>query len=164
MVEPMGAARRLAGQNGNLLEGQSAPDLGDEDLALFKGESLQGRRDGGAIQTGSLGRDEPRRLAQGSLSLMVSSPNLSTAGAECTVTDDAIQPRERRLWGRFLDGELDERFLDNIFWRGAPLPRVQHQRRRVSVHQTSQLLRSHYITYPAQRKASQKIYTELAAS
>ena len=59
------------------------------------------------------------------------------------IADDAIKPGHRMFRGLGLRGQLEERFLDDIFGYGTPLPRVQHQRRRVCVNQTAQQFRSH---------------------
>jgi len=50
-------------------------------------------------------------------------------------------PQRRRLP---LSSQLDKRLLHDILGRGAPLPRVQNQRRPLHVHQTRELMPAHH--------------------
>src|SRR5262249_13101796 len=82
-----------------------------------------------------LGGSEPSRRAAGSEGFMAL-PALTRAGcADGPVAHHTIEPGQRVLGQSSLRDQFQESILNDILWRSTPLARVQHQRRRVLVHQ-----------------------------
>ena len=117
--------------------------MGYDDFPLDQRQRRQ--RGGGrlSIERGMVGGDKPGRSLGGGTGLVTLTALGGSPRTNGPVADDAIEPCHRMFRRLGLRGELQKRFLDDIFRDGTPLPRVQHQRRRVCVDQTAQEFRSH---------------------
>src|SRR5262249_23150861 len=90
------------------------------------------------------GRGRPGRgRGGGGRGLVVPAAAVGPAGADRGVAHHPVQPRDRVARRRLLH-EFEERLLHHVLGRGAPLPRVQHQRRGVGVHQPPEKFGSHH--------------------
>src|SRR5882762_7813981 len=105
----MSATRRATHELGNLLEGQSAPQVSDDHLALFRGQLLQRRRRRSDVQrrVALALRREPTGLAAGCVFLVALTPLGRAGGAEGAIADNAVKPGHRMGRWRVFPTEFD---------------------------------------------------------
>jgi hypothetical protein len=108
--------------------------MGHDDLALLGHESFEGGHGGFGIEAVHFGLDEPSDRP-GGRRLAASPPPGDLGGVEGAIANHAVEPGDNILRRPPLTDELQERVLDGVLGRVAPLPRVQHQRCRMGVHQ-----------------------------
>src|SRR5207302_9545422 len=109
--------------------------VGDDYFTLFERQRLQGFSSSDRVEFGTVARSEPlRRSRRGDR--FVPEPAARRAGStQGGIADNAVQPGNRIVGSGLLSSELEEGFLNDVLGRTAPLPRVQHKRRRVLIHQ-----------------------------
>jgi hypothetical protein len=108
--------------------------MGHDDLALLGHESFEGGHGGFGIEAAHFGLDEPSDQP-GGRRLAASPPPGDLGGLECAIANQAVEPGDNILRRPPLADELQERVLDGVLGRVAFLPRVQHQRCGMGVHQ-----------------------------
>lgn len=141
----MSRASRTSHQQGDGLERQAAPQVRDDDFALFKRKVSQRRGSSFGIEGRSLGGVKPRGRPDGGGGFMMPSPASRSCGADGAVANHPVEPGQGVVrWPR-QGRQLDEGFLNDVFRRGAPLTCVQHQCRRMPVHQLTEKFRSHHL-------------------
>src|SRR5262249_11162003 len=114
VVVTVGSACRQPGQGTNLLEGESAPEPGDQHFPLFQGQRPQGSRGRLGVKAVALGGDEPGGGGGGGAGLMVPPTALGSQGTEGRIANHSVEPGHDLVWERTLGGELDECFLDDV--------------------------------------------------
>jgi hypothetical protein len=158
----MRRARRAASNLGDLLKRQTAPKVGDDNLALVEGQGPQGSGGGVGVKATQVTVFQPRGSAASGDGLVMPPAPLCSGGREGAVADYPIQPGHG-TWRRLAPGgQLHESFLDHVFGRKAPLARVQHQRRGVLVEQSSQEVRAHHLDNAGRGVSSQECRATLS--
>src|SRR5262249_59129471 len=86
----------------------------------------------------------PERSLGRGLSFVCLPPPFGPRLTDRPVAHRPVEPCHRMHRRLGLLGQLDERFLDHILGRAAPLPRIKHQRGQVPVNQVAQMVRVHH--------------------
>ena len=110
------------------------------------------------VEARAFGRDEPR--ASSRLGLVQATTAVGAGRADHGAADCREQPADGVLRCDPASGELDERFLHDIFRRTRPLPRVQDESRGVVVDQPAEILGGHHGLTPVGKSHFTK--TEIA--
>jgi hypothetical protein len=67
-----------------------------------------------------------------------------TSSTDCAVAHHTIKPGDEAIGGLLLSDQLEQRFLDDILGRCAPLARIQHQCRCVLIDQPPEEFWTHH--------------------
>ena len=84
----MGGARRNAGQPANLIESQTAPEMGDDDFPFIKWKDLQSGGRFPPVDGGAFRRREPMRSTGRGDRFMPMTPTVSAGGARRRIAHD----------------------------------------------------------------------------
>ena len=119
--------------------------MSDDHLPLLHRQGLQCTAGRVGVDLGGLAGTKPRRRSCGGPALMSPPPLGGTAGINGGIAYDAVQPGNQPIRRLPLRDELQEGFLDDVLRRGAPLPRIKHQRRGVLIDQPAKNFRAHHL-------------------
>ncbi len=136
-------------------EGQAAPEMGDDDFALFQRQRMKfGRCQFGVGRIGPGDERialEPTLQAGGGPRFMAAPTPGGFRGIDGPVAHHAEEPGRRIGRQSTLPRQLEERFLDHVLGRLAPLPRVKLEGRRVPIYQSPKNVRVHACIAPRPR-------------
>jgi hypothetical protein len=139
VVETMSRAGRDPGQRGDFLKRQTAPEMGDDDLALIGRQFRQSR--GGILGievVRVVARRAGRKPAEAGGRLMEPPTSSRLAGIDRAVPYGTEQPGNRMVWRLTQRRQRGEGLLNHVIGRLAPLPSVEGQSPRMTVDQASQ--------------------------
>ena len=145
----MRGACGATGYPSDLFKGQSAPQVGDDDLALIDRQCLELAgsllRIDGSRTLVRIGL-EPGRSPERRGGLVSLAPPGGLPCNDGPVADDPEKPGSRVVRQRALSRQLQKRILDHVLRYVTPLPREQFERGGVLVQEVAEQVRIHAIS------------------